>query len=488
MSIARVASTVGKLVLVISCALAAPALVAAWYGETAAFWAFVCSIGVGVVLSALLQYAGRGASEAIRRREAMAIVAMAWVVCALIGCVPYLLTGTISDPVGAYFEAMSGFTTTGASVLEVVEGPVDAPYSKAILFWRCLTNWLGGVGIVVLFVALLPAIGVGGRFLFNFETPGALDKSLAFGARKTAPVLWTIYTILTLVEVGALMLAGLDGFDAICHSFSSMATGGFSPHSDSIGHYDSSAVRIIITVFMFLAGVNFTLYYQLRHGNWRAFWEDSELRAYVGILVVVTALISWDLSRAGVFDDTGDLLIAGAFSTVSIGTTTGLVTDDFNTWPAFSRFLLILLMFVGGCAGSTAGGQKVVRIMVVFKAMFHQVRRHIKPRSVDDLTIGGKSISDDVVRAVTIMFSVFVVAFGLGAASLMMMGQDMETGLTASLACIGNIGPGLGLVGPRGNYSDIPALGKIILSILMLVGRLEVFTALSLFAPRLWRD
>lgn len=488
MNIARVASVVGKLVLIISCTLALPALVALAYGEMDAFWAFLASIGVGAVAALSLQIAGRGASENMFRREGMAVVALAWVACALVGCLPYILTGVIDSPVDAYFETMSGFTTTGASVLEVVEGPEDAPFPRSILFWRCLTNWLGGVGIVVLFVALLPTLGVGGRLLFNLEVPGVGDKGFAPRIHNTATVLWSIYTILTVVEVGALMLAGLDLFDAVCHSFSTLATGGFSPHSASVGHFNSNAVRIIVTVFMFLAGVNFTLYYQLRRGNWRVVWRDAELRCYVGILLVISLIIAWDLGRAGVFDGMGDSMMASVFASVSIGTTTGFATHDFNTWPDLSRFLLVLLMFVGGCAGSTAGGPKVIRVIVVIKTMLHQVRRHIRPRSVDGLKVGESVISDDIIRGVTVMFLVFISTFVFGAVALLLMGLNLQTSLTASIACIGNIGPGLGAVGPRGNYADIPAVGKLLLSVLMLVGRLEVFTALSLFAPGLWRD
>ncbi len=485
MNIARVSSVVGKLVLVISCTLAVPALVALSHGEQDAFWAFLTSIGIGSVFALALQVAGRGASENMFRREGMAVVALAWIVCTFVGCLPYIFTGVIESPINAYFETMSGFTTTGASVLE---SSPNEPFPRSILFWRCLTNWLGGVGIVVLFVALLPALGVGGRLLFNLEVPGVGEKGFAPRIHSAATVLWVIYTILTAVEVGALMLAGLDVFDAVCHSLSTMATGGFSPHSASVGHYNSSAVRIIVTVFMFLAGVNFTLYYQLRLGNWRVIWRDSELRCYVGILLIVSLLIAWDLGRAGVFDGVGDSLLASTFTSVSIGTTTGFATEDFNRWPDFSRFLLVLLMFVGGCAGSTAGGPKVIRIMVILKAMLLQLGRHIRPRRVSSLTVGGSGISEEIVHGVTMMFCVFVATFLFGGVALLMMGLDLQTSLSASIACVGNIGPGLGSVGPTGNYADVPTAGKVLLSVLMLVGRLEVFTALSLFAPGLWRD
>ena len=480
---------VGRLVVIVALTLFVPAGVAVIYGETAALTSFLWAAGGGLVLGTVMMTMGQRDFGSLRRREGLAIVGLAWIAASLVGGAPYVLTGVIPDPVGAAFEAMSGFTTTGASVLRNVEFMATGePTPKSVLFWRCMTNWLGGVGIVVLFVALLPALGVGGKVLLGFEVPGVGEKGFMPRVRQTARTLWKIYVILSAVLVGILLLLGVDLYHAVCHSFATLATGGFSSHDASVGHYESAAVQVVITLFMFMAGVNFTLYFAMGRGKWRSLVKDVEFRVYAAIIVLAITTIAVDLMVQDQVENVGDAARLSAFQVVSIGTTTGFATDDFDVWPTYSRIMLVLLMFVGGCAGSTAGGLKIVRVIILFKYALRQLARQISPRRVEKLRLGGNVVDDELVRSIVGMFLLFLLCYGFGVLALAAMGVDMTTSLSASLASIANIGPGFGAVGATGNYAAIPAAGKVVLTLLMLVGRLEIFTALSLFVPSLWRD
>lgn len=487
MNARRVVYVVGLLITIISLTMAVPLVVAAIEVEEGAMMAFLWSICIGLIVGAVAILVGRSRLESFRRREGLMVVGLAWSICALVGCLPYVFSGVIPSFVDAYFETMSGFTTTGASVLRDVEHlPSGEPTPRSILFWRCMTNWLGGVGIVVLFVALLPALGVGGRLLFHFEVPGVGEKGFMPHIRQTASTLWTIYVVLTLAVFVSLMVCGMDWFDASCHALATLATGGFSSRSASIGHWDSTAIHVVITLFMFLAGVNFTLYFKIADGRWRAILKDPELRLYAAIFLVATAIIAWDLS--GTADGRETAVRDSAFQVATISTTTGFATRDFDQWPPLSRMVLVLLMFCGGCAGSTAGGLKCVRIALVVKFMMRQVRLHVRPRSVEHIRFGGNTVGTEAMRSVIAMFLLFIMSFAVGALALAAMGLDLTTSCSASIAALGNIGPGLGSVGPACHYADIPAAGKMLLTVLMLVGRLEIFTVLSLFTPVLWRD
>ncbi|MEZ6197653.1 MAG: TrkH family potassium uptake protein [Planctomycetota bacterium] len=490
MNTLRVVQVVGLLLAVLSLTMLVPLVMAIAFGETLAAEAFGVAIGTGLALGGGAALAGRRAEGRFYRREALGVVALAWIVAAAVGCIPYLVTQVIASPIGAYFETMSGFTTTGASVLESVEfAPDGSPIPRSIIFWRGMTNWLGGVGIVVLFVAILPALGVSSREIFHMEVPGVGEKGFMPHIRQTAMALWILYVGLTVLCTAALLLLGLDWFDAICHAFATLATGGFSSHSDSVGHYADWRIHAVITLFMFLAGVNFTLFFRLAlKRDVRGVLRNPELRFYVGVTLLAIILVGLDLLFRGHVGGVGEALDQASFQVVTISTTTGFATEDFDAWPSFSRLVLVLLMFVGACAGSTAGGLKVFRVMLVLKYGVRQLRLHIRPRSVEKLKFGHDAITVDVIRPVVGMVVTFVLVFVLGSLLLAALGLDMTTSVTASIAALGNIGPGLGSVGPACNYAHIPPAGQAVLSFLMLVGRLEIFTALSLFAPALWRD
>lgn len=405
-----------------------------------------------------------------------------WVLASLFGALPYLFTGTLLHPVDALFEAASGFTTTGATVLVDIEG-VD----RGVLFWRSFSQWLGGMGIIVLFVALLPELGAGTRFLYKLEVPGPTAQALRPRIRDTAMVLWKIYLLFTVAEVALLWICGLDLYDSLTHTFSTLSTGGFSPRNASIAAFESPLVHLVIIVFMILAGGNFSLYYGIRVGRGWNLFLDPEFRLYVLLLGGATVVVAADLLRAGVYPLSFRLLLNALFQVVSIMTTTGFVTADFETWPSLSRMLLVVLMFVGGCAGSTAGSMKVMRMVIGLKSAFREVRLIFGPSAVISILVGGKAVPESVVRSVAGFFILFLSSWGLGALLLTVTGNPLVTAGTAAIATLGNVGPGLEAVGPRFNYAFFSAWDKGVIILLMWLGRLEVYSIAALFAARFWQ-
>jgi trk system potassium uptake protein TrkH len=377
------------------------------------------------------------------------------------------------------FESASGFTTTGASVLVDIEG--EPP---GLVLWRSLTQWLGGMGIIVLGIAILPKLEIGGMELLGAEAPGPMQEKLTPRIAQTAKYLWGIYALLTAAEVLALLLLGLGPLESVNHAFATMATGGFSTRNASIAAFDSPAIEMVVTLFMVLAGANFALHFHWLRGRPGRLFGDSEFRFYVGVLGGTTLLLAADLVlRNG--NSVLDALRLGVFQSATIVTTTGFATADFDTWPAFSRVLLFLMMFVGGCAGSTGGSVKVARVMIVAKKLIVDLKRMLQPHAVLPVRIGPRAIPDEVVTSVTTFFILFLTLFAGGGLLLSLMGLDFVSAFSASAACIGNIGPGFGLVGPTHTFAPLPDLAKLLLVGLMIVGRLELYTVLVLLF--LWR-
>ena len=443
------------------------------------------SVGLGLVLL----FVGHGTeTQKLGQREGLLVVTGSWILAGLIGALPFLLSGVTHQPVDALFESISGFSTTGASVLPAMEG-----IPRALLWWRSLIQWLGGMGIVVLFVAVLPSLGIGGRFLYRQEVPGPAKAGLRPHVRDTAMTLWKIYVGLSIAEVLALSLAGMDIFDAICHTFTTMATGGFSTRTASLGAFGIEA-QLVVMFFMLLAGINFTLYANLWRGGgmWsgkrglRNLFRDPELRLYLGLLLAATLLLAGSLMSSGEHTP-GDALRLASFQAVSIQTTTGFATADFDAWPSFCRLLLVMLMFVGGCAGSTGGSMKVVRFLVAGKLAIVQVRRFFRPRRVSRVRVGDEVISADMLGTISGFFILFLATWAVVALAVALTGSDLVTAATASIACLGNIGPGLSAVGATQNYSRMPATAKLILAAAMIIGRLEVYTVLGLVSRSFWR-
>lgn len=477
----------GRLVLLLGLAQLVPAACALLYGEVGDAEAFLGSAAVAAVAGGAMVLFGRGEDE-VYRREGILIVVGGWVLASLFGALPYLLTGTLASPVDALFESASGFTTTGATVLVEIEAA-----GRGILFWRSFTQWLGGMGIIVLFVALLPELGPGARFLYKLEVPGPTAQALLPHIRDTASVLWRLYLAFTAAEAALLMLAGLDLYDALTHTFSTLSTGGFSPRAESIAAFASPAVHLVVIVFMVLAGANFSLYFGLRHrAGWRTVWRDPELRAYLTILSAVALAIAGVLLATGRYAasgaGTGRALLDSVFQVTSILTTTGFATADFETWPSFARMALVALMFVGGCAGSTAGSMKVMRMVIGLKAALREVRLIFSPSSVISILVGRRAVPEGVVRSVAGFFILYLSSWGLGTVVLTLVsGQELVTTATAAAATLGNIGPGLEAVGPVDSYAFFDPVSKIVMILLMWLGRLEVYSIAALLTVRFWK-
>ncbi|MBQ4489983.1 MAG: TrkH family potassium uptake protein [Pyramidobacter sp.] len=418
--------------------------------------------------------------EHITGREAFVIVSLSWVIASVIGALPYTDCGlTFTD---AFFEAMSGFSTTGASILTNVEG-----LSRGVLLWRSLTHWLGGMGIIVLCLAIIPFIGGSGIELFKAESPTPIPEKLTPRLSQTALYLWLVYILLTVLETIALKLCGMSFYDAVNHAFATMATGGFSTRNASIAAFGSPAVEWVITVFMFLAGVNFTLHFLFLRGSFGAYFADDEFRWYAGITLIVTALIAVCAAGAGMAQPLSQTIRHAAFQTVTILTTTGFGVTDTLQWPYFVHLILLLLMFIGGCAGSTGGGMKVLRVMVLTRSVKNDMLRTLQPKRVLCVRIGGKPQENDLVRSILAFFVMFMILLGVMSLALTWLGIDVLSSLSGVLACLSNIGPGLGQFGPVSNYAAVPTCGKWILSFAMLVGRLEITTVMMLFMPSTWR-
>lgn len=416
----------------------------------------------------------------IGRREGYLIVTFTWIITSFFGTLPFLFSGAIPGFTNAFFETMSGFTTTGASILSDIEA-----VPKGILFWRSITHWIGGMGIIVLSVAILPVLGIGGMQLFVAEMPGPTPDKLHPRITQTAKRLWAIYVLLTIAETIMLMTGGMNLFDGLCHAFGTMATGGFSTQNDSIAGY-SSYIQYIIIFFMILAGTNFTLHYFALQGRLRKVWENEEYRNYIGLIGISTIVISVAIISLGAteaeqaFRDT-------LFTVVSIITTTGFVTTNYLLWPGTLWLIIFLLMFVGGSAGSTGGGMKVIRQLLLLKNSGQELKRLMHPQAVIPVKLNGKGVHGDIIYKVMAFFLIYILIFGFGTLIMSALGLDFESAAGSVASSLGNIGPGIGSVGPIENYSHIPLTGQWVLAFLMLLGRLELFTVLIIFAPAFWK-
>ena len=453
-----------------------------YYHETQTSKAFISAIAFTFSSALILYLWGRGSRTTIYRREALAVVGLGWILIGVYGALPYIFTGTLVNFSDAYFEATSGFTTTGATIIEDIEA-----VSHGVLFWRMMTHWLGGMGIIVLFTALFSQIGVGAKQLFRSETPGPITESLRPKIRETALTMWKIYTFLTVLLTGLLMICGMDFFDAICHGFSTMATGGYSTYNQSIGHFNNLAVELIVLLFMFIAGVNFTLYYQALHGNWRSLFRNSEFRVYLSLIILASLAITFNTYSLHQSDFLQSLRYA-SFQTVAILTGTGFGTDNFDAYPTLSKMILVCLMLVGGCAGSTTGGLKVSRIIVLFKVVYQEIYLSLRPQMRLSTRIGRIVVAPEVSRSILVFCVTFFLCILLGSLFMASYDLDMITATTAVIACLGNVGPGLADVGSTHTYAALPSGAKVFLSFCMLLGRLELTTLLVLLLPQFWRQ
>ena len=472
----------GLLLIVFSSALLPPMLIGVIYGDGGVV-AFAESFFIILIAGFALYFPARKQRKELRLRDGFLVVVMFWTVLGVAGGLPIYLSGIYDISVtDAVFESISGLTTTGATVIVGID---DLPHS--ILLYRQQLQWLGGMGIIVLAVAVLPMLGVGGMQLFRAETPGPVkDTKLTPRITETAKALWYIYLGLTVACAVAYWFAGMSVFDAIAHSFSTVAIGGFSTHDASIGFFHSTSIQFIAIVFMLLSGINFAIHFTaFRHRSLNPYRRDAEFRTYITVLAVVSVVTIGYLQATHTFDSTTQSIIEGLFQVVSIGTTTGFTTADYYTWPGFLPVLLLYASFIGGCSGSTGGGMKVIRILLLVKQGVRELRRLIHPNAQIAVKIGKKALPESVIEAVWGFFAAYFAISALGILILMSTGLDQETAFSAVAACLNNLGPGLGDVGQ--NFASISDGAKWLLCMAMLLGRLEIFTLLVLFTPGFWK-
>ena len=500
MSLKLIVYTLGNLLICLAGTMLLPLGVAIYYhvaaGEVESdLIAFVISAIITLIVGLILRLSIRARQEELGIREGFAVVALGWVTVALFGSLPYLFADVFyieghsswTEFSFCYFESMAGFSTTGATVLTEIEH-----LSHAMLFWRSFSHWLGGMGIVVLAVAILPMLGIGGMQLFRAEAPGPQTDRLTPRIAQTAKLLWGVYLLLSFLETVLLMFGGMSLFDALCHTFGTMATGGFSTKNSSIGHYDSVYIDMVICFFMFLAGTNFALHYRALRGNIKSYFQDTEFKFYCTVIAVSITLVSWNTIRFEVdgqvpYDSMWTSLRYAAFQVMSIITTTGYGTADFEQWPALSQFILVTLMFYGGCAGSTGGGMKQVRFLLLIRQSGAEIKRLIFPHAVLPIRVNDRVVPPEVMTNVLGFFFFFIGIFAVVTCIMTTLGLDLVSAAGATIATMGNIGPGLGSVGPTDNYAHIHTVGKYVLSFCMLLGRLELYTVLILFSPNFWK-
>lgn len=479
MDYGTIIKVLGSLLLVES-GLMIPALLVSYYNGQPDTKAFLLSILltsiVGFIMSKSFDY-----KKGIKAKEGLMIVGLGWVLVSLFGSLPFVLSGSIPSFVDAFFETVSGFTTTGSTIIDNVE-----VLPKGILFWRSFTHWIGGMGILVFTIALIPTLGVGGFQIFKVESPGPAPDRIVPKVRDTAKVLYITYFVITILQIVFLLFGGMSLFDSTLHTFGTVGTGGFGIKNDSVGAYDSTYIHLVIGTFMILSGVNFSLYYYLFKGKWREVVDNGELKLYLGIIIMAITLITININST-IYHNIGLSLRDSFFQVGSIITTTGYSTVNFDKWPTFSKSILFLLMFVGGSAGSTAGGMKVIRILVMLKLVKREISKIFHPRAVIPIKIGDKIVQDETVASIFSYLGLYMMIFILGTILISLEGFGFETSLTTVASAVGNIGPGFAMAGPAETYSKFSNASKLLLSLLMLLGRLEFFTIIALLAPTTWK-
>lgn len=451
------------------------------YHEKPAFLAFLLTILGTFIIGGPLLFIGRDFEEDLRVRDGFLVVTLCWLIAGIAGAIPFMICGVIPNFFDAFFESCSGFSTTGCSILTDVEA-----LPKSMLFWRSFTHWIGGMGILIFAIALMPSLGISGQNVVTSEAPGpTLDKVTA-KISDTAKALYTIYIIFTVVLTALMMLGGLSLYDALVHTFGTVGTGGFSSYGDGIAHFNSFYLEMIITVFMILCGTNFNLFYLSVKQKYNYFAYDAEFKFYITIIGAFTLLIAANLYFSNVYES-GESLRYSVFQVSSVITTTGYATADFNLWPTFSKMLLLILMFIGGCASSTGGGLKVIRILMLLKLIRRGIATRLHPNVVENVRINDTTIPSDMVTNTANHAFLYLAMIFISTIFIAFDNFDLITSFTSVVTCIGNTGPGFELVGPMGNFAMFSNHSKFLLSLLMLAGRLELFTLLIILTPKFWR-
>ena len=489
MNVKTIFNVLGAILTLTGLTMIIPALVAWGYDEPDLV-GHLQSMGICVTIGIPVWLFTRK-SRSLNSKDGFAIVTLSWILVALAGTLPFYLTGAIPNFTDAWFESMSGVTTTGASI---IGNPQTLPHlpngveslTHGVLYWRSFIQWIGGMGIIVFTIAILPLLGAGGVQLFKAEVPGPVADKIRPRVKETAKILWMVYVGLTAAEAILLSISGMSWFDAICHAFTTMPTGGFSTQNASIAAYGNPVIHYIIILFMFIAGVNFTLHFRSLTGNVKICLKDPEFLAYFGIAFGVTFFIFLNVASAQ-GEWTHDNFLSSLFQSISILTTTGYGSANYEIWPYFSQYLILILMFIGGMGGSTGGGMKVARIILLVKYAATETRRMLHSRAIIPIRIGDRYISEDVVRNTLGFFLFYISIFGITALILTTLNLDIESAIGAAASAIGNIGPGLGAFGPTDNYALLHPIGKWMLTFCMLLGRLEIFTIMVLFSRTFWK-
>ena len=478
MNLKGVLHVVSVLMLVVAVAIALAGIASwAWGDSSDVILQMFRSAGLGALLGVGMYLPTRGEFH-LSRKDGFGIVALGWLAAGIVGAIPYVLTGAIPHPMDAVFETISGFTTTGATILTDIE-----VLPRGVIFWRSFTQWLGGMGVLLVVVAILPILGVGGMQIYRAEMPGPSKDRLTPRIGNTAKLLYGVYVLLTVLQIISLMVAGMNFYDAINHTFCTVSTGGFSPYNRSIAAYDSSWIHSIIIVFMLLAGINFSLHFRFLKGDFTTYFKSSETKFYVTIVLVSSVLITLVLPG----DSLGLRFRDAMFQVTSIITTTGFATANFDLWPLFSKALIFALLFSGGCAGSTAGGLKMIRSLVLLKEVSRQLRLFIQPQAVLKVRVDRFSVPPTIVSGITAFMFCYLLLITVFTLIMTLYLPDFSSAASAAVSCLGNVGPGFAAVGPTQNYAMIAPSGKALLSFCMLLGRLELFTVLVLFTPNLWK-
>lgn len=474
---------VGIILIFIAIMMVFPLVIALLYkdGDSIPFlWSIFITVAVGSIL--FLQKRG---GKDINLKGGFAVVTFGWLAMGFAGALPFYLTGSIPSFIDCLFESMSGFTTTGASILGSEILIESLPHG--VLFWRSLTHWIGGMGIIVLSLAVMPLLGVGGMQMYKAEFPGPVKDKLTPRIRDTAEILWGVYLLISLAEFILLSLGGMTFFDAACHTFGTMATGGFSTHGASIAYFESRYIHYVIIVFMIIAGINFNYHFLLLRGKTKQYWMSREFRFYIYIIASFTVFVLINNLIRGEFTSFEEGFRQSLFHVVALITTTGFGAADWESWGSFLLVLMVVLMFIGGMAGSTGGGMKVMRIQIALKQIWTELKRLIHPHAIIPIRLGKEIVDESITRNVITFILAFVLILIFSTALLTAMGIDLVTSSGAAIACLSNIGPGLGEVGAVDNYGHLPNVAKILLTFLMVLGRLEIFTVLVMLSSRFWR-
>lgn len=471
----------GLAFIVIGISMLPSLVVAGIYHEKPAFLAFLITILGTFVTGGPLLFIGRDFEEDLRVRDGFLVVTLCWLIAGLAGSFPFMISGSIPNFFDAFFESCSGFSTTGCSILTDIEA-----LPKSMLFWRSFTHWIGGMGILIFAIALMPSLGISGQNVVTSEAPGPTLDKITAKISDTAKALYTIYLIFTVILTVLLMLGGLSLYDALVHAFGTVGTGGFSCYGDGIAHFNNLYLEMIITVFMILCGTNFNLFYLSAKQKFNYFSYDAEFKFYIAIIGAFTLLIAVNLYSSHVYSG-GESLRYSVFQVSSVITTTGYATADFNLWPTFSKMLLMILMFIGGCASSTGGGLKVIRILMLLKLIKCGIATRLHPNAVVNVRINDTTIPSDTVTNTANHVFLYLAIIFISTIFISLDNYDLITSFTSVVTCVGNIGPGFELVGPMGNFAMFSNHSKFLLSLLMLAGRLELFTLLIILTPKFWR-